>query len=784
LLKSNTLRQWTDEALQSFPRKVLEYIQSSNGVATQPSKTVQPYLNGLIPTLADRHAASVILTKHGVKTTAHYRPEAFLNTVGGSMFYSPKEVQYTPLAGPPQVRNNSVIPTRFGETESHSNVQALACLAAQLVQNKSAQWISNVTPAIYAKVLNNSDLEWPDFIPLSDNFCAILNEDPVWTGMGIVQKSAITGPEMLIFIRSALDRLPAPIYHLMNTRIVIDLLKVYEFDGKDWCQRENENGAPAIASSVYSQKKNIDTESKLMLKNAGYPGCFWYNSGYLPRINFPPNDGTLESARDRYQRSMEFIGGASAPTALLAGMKGYSGMNDDMGKRIQFTVSAALRAWYGARAADIQLYSVGDLPMLFSSLNRWKKYLLQDGCPDTQWEDKSRVGDVKFILPSVNDFSKVHSIYHTEVVYVPRDGTVIVSWADSTLPTAGKKGSIVDYEAHSSTLMPVPWKNHDVIMYSIVYGKYPFQGRAATPRQVLSAAIGTKTRWPKPTYVYAFGTSAQWRGIISTFPDLTLIGYGAMNTGTVQKPVWDERVRSLHAFDLEEVLSPALWYTKIGNDCASQSFAFMAPKSRYHPISNLPSITKTGVQVVITQLEMDDGELFGNVARVGRVKTVPKNKLDLGSVYTDVQDPHYVSPVHVPTVRDTGPARPENTTFIRRGGFSAPKPHVTKPPVVEEQVPFDTEQAPLSPFDDLGNVPYVDNDVGNDDGSGNASDDQDSGSADGTDQDTSEQPSDNEDNVDENLVHTKKKKGKKLVVDFDDQLDRPVDTTEMLLDDA
>jgi len=223
---------------------------------------------------------------------------------------------------------------------------------------------------------------------------------------------------------------------------------------------------------------------------------------------------------------------------------------------------------------------------------------------------------------------------------------VIVAQVGGTLPTAGTKGSIVDFESMSSTLMPRPWMANDVIMHSIIYGKHCFQGRAPATTTNFSASTKDEEPWKKSTYVYALGTTANWMGILSTFPELRLIGYGALNVGTPSNPKWDtSKPPALNTFELEEYRTPAEWYTKIGTDCGNQAFSFMAPKSRYHPISNLPSISKTGVTIVVTQVEGDSGELIGNVVRIQSTKKVSAVKLALEDVFTDVASTKYTSPV-------------------------------------------------------------------------------------------------------------------------------------------
>jgi len=568
-------------------------------------------------------------------------------------------VTFTPITGEQQVRNNAVIPIRYDETEHYSNVQAVACFAAQLVQNKNAEWITNVNAQAYSKVWAKSDVSHDNLAVIIDDLCTILNSDEVWRGLSLIAKNAITGVHALAFVRSALDRTIPEIYHLLNTRIVLKFLQAWEGSGKNWSRRDNEKGQPIIPEKVY-ERVAVPKSILAILISQGFPCCFWYRSGYIPAPSFPPNTGTLADTKARHERMIQVAGKGDAPTLLLAGMKGYSAMTDDFGKRMQFFISASLACWRRGLPVDVQVKTIGDIPMLVSSLNKWAAYIKHEG----DWSaDNEMVGNYRILVPSVDDGFNVHSVFTSSLIYAPRKGTVIISHRVTGLPTSASKGTVMDYEFASLALYPEPWRQNDIIMYTPIYGSICFGGRMEKATTTFNSSQQPVSTWLRKTYVYQFGNCNEWRGILSTLPELKLIGYGALNIGRDGVDVWDTTKTVLAPFSLTEFKLPDEWYRAIGSACATATFTFMAPVSRFSPISNLPYISKQGVQILLSQVTAENGELIGNVIRMPTKKKIVSNVvLKLDDDYDDVLAPGYNSPnVRASNLQNTNSSNSSNS---------------------------------------------------------------------------------------------------------------------------
>lgn len=632
-----TARTWTDDELKSMPQAALKYLTICSKITVPPSKVASIFAGKSIQP-GDIAAAIRISKTFGSKSDAHITPETYLNTAGGSFIYTPTVVEFTPITGEKQVRPNSVVPTRYDESERWENVQAVACLLSQFVQNKNNKWTSALSTTVYTKVWAKAEVGHEDLVIIVADTLDILNGDPVWQGLSPISKSAISGIRALTFVRAALDRCDELTYCLLNTRIVLHFLRPYEGSGDDWTRREKPDGSGMIPERAY-QRYTPTRDTLEVLIDMGFPCAFMYKSGFIPMPSFPPNDGTLQSTQARHQRMVDVAGKGESTTMILAGMKGFSAITDDFGKKIQFLLSATLGCWRLGSPVDIHVSSTGDVPMIVSSLNHWSMILKSD----KGWVDQAKViGDFKILLPLVGDLPKVHSVFHSTIIWTPRHGSTIVSYAGGHLPTSGKKGTVMDYEYAARNLYHEPWQRNDIVVYTVIYGQACFNGNAGGAFSTTHVNTKDYAGWQPKTFVFEFGNSCHWRGILTTHKNFRMVGFGASNVGTVSAPVWDESTKSVVLLELNEAKTPSEWYKMVGDACVRAAFAFMAPVSRYSPISNLPFISKQGVTILAIQVAGENGDLIANSVRSARKPAIKSQvKLVLDERYNDTRSARY-----------------------------------------------------------------------------------------------------------------------------------------------
>jgi len=368
-----------------------------------------------------------------------------------------------------------------------------------------------------------------------------------------------------------------------------------------------------ISPECYVARK---PSSAMERKLKEYPGCYWYLGGLLVRASYPEFDGTLTSVSSIVSRAREVQGSNSSPTAILAGMKGYSGLTDEFGKRMQFVLGSVLGLWAQNRKVVIRVDSVGDVTMLVSSLNLWAKRIRDSASPlfvVTEGDQEKKVScHFKIMLSRDVDKQNLNVRYHEYVVSAVEPDAVIVYHHVGSLPTAASKGQIVDFDLHSQSLIPPHFDGQEYVMYGPIYGFCPFANDFVVKRAAANA-MTRLTPWKRTPTVYAFGTASNFHGILTTMKNFSLIGWGLESTGPNK---WDERETKFVEIGLFSYGSQKDWYNKVAVDVKAVTVAWLNPISRYSPISNLPYVSKAGVTFALERVQSEEGVLIGNILAV------------------------------------------------------------------------------------------------------------------------------------------------------------------------
>jgi len=101
----------------------------------------------------------------------------------------------------------------------------------------------------------------------------------------------------------------------------------------------------------------------------------------------------------------------------------------------------------------------------------------------------------------------------------------------------------------------------------------------------------------------------------STISDLHLAGFGfpLLPQTTSRAPLRDLTQETLHLFSLKRIMTQMDWYTLVSIDACKQMVSWLAPISRYSPISNLPRMTKMAATLSRQIVESEAGELIANI---------------------------------------------------------------------------------------------------------------------------------------------------------------------------
>jgi hypothetical protein len=441
--------------------------------------------------------------------------------------------------------------------------------------------------------------------------------------MNQISRSAVQGPELLSFVATTLNDLDEEVYYYVNSIIVIYGLTAMQKRGTKWVYLKDEKGQNLVPKECFE----IVPKSFPGIEKENIPAAFKYRGGLQPTLVFPEMNGTFKCALDSVARLREVQGSDNSCSSLLASMKGWSGMTNEFGRRVTFLVSSVLGCWRLGRAATVQLTTIGDLPILVSSLNAWKKVL--DNPKEESFKSMKateilhKAQEFKFLLPGIAHYNNVPKSLQTFVVHTPIPGSIVIMFHPSNLPTSDLKGVPVDYDGKSEMIMPVVYPENDVILYTIIFGDSPFahdkevikrrsrSTNAIKPWQWYPPTKGEpkkeKTAKDRPIYIYQFGTSSGFRGILSTV-ELSLIGFGHPPIHQDGKLMGhDFTSQTIHTIDLVEVPSQEKWYNMVSMDCRRQAVSWITPLVRYSGISNLLTQSKNAAALNSSMVESEDG---------------------------------------------------------------------------------------------------------------------------------------------------------------------------------
>jgi len=623
---------WTLEELKAIDKKVLRKMAGSNGVAVAgiPEEIKQQMKTKGFSNLDQKHALEMLELSEE-KSTAHSRPESYLQTNGGRMHYTPEVIVYRSLSGEVKERANSPIPAEFGEMEQRSNVVQLAALVSQFVTVNAGAWVSAVNLVPYVTHFKGTELNTAALPGIITKVTVILNMDNVWQTLTTVARAGMTGIAAMVFIRQALNRAPDSAYDVLNTSIVCDLFRIFQNFGGKWTRVMQSATEPLLPDSMF-EEVDCDDETFEILRD-DYPGCYRYLGGQRIVPYMPKQDGTLGGALKACQRLREIQGGNDSPTALLAGMKDFSGLTDEFGKRIQACMAAILSLWALGRKVDLQLLTVGDVTMFQSSIHFWRSLIQNPEKPIEGWDPKLAC-DLVYLLPGVEDLQKIPQSYRVYVRDNPRDDAVSVHWTKTQIPTGEEKKKVVDYDKSSELVVPRYAHTRDFVAFTTIFGAIPFPQDKHVIRRTQQSVSKVdffrkpsvdlaegKIRPPTELFVYRFSNASAFRGILSTIKDFQLVGHGyplihdkeGRPSPTQQR---DKTRETLHFIELERVEAERNWYDRVNEDCSLQVSTFMAPKTRYSPISNLPRMSKNALIVSRATMDSEAGGLIGNFVAV------------------------------------------------------------------------------------------------------------------------------------------------------------------------
>jgi hypothetical protein len=597
-IAKEVVRRWTDDQLIALPTKLCKQVGLWNdGVKIDPELQIIMAKGDKNPTIADKISALKIAQQAMWKKTAHLNIEDSVIKAGGTLFYTPTTIVHTKLDTTTVTYVNSPIPTPVGTEIVRPHIDSVAAFCGQIIRQSGAEWTPQVQHL--STVFGSDGIDISSSAKVASLLIKIIHDDKTWNTLTSVGKLAVTGIRSLVFIKEVLGRVDDIVYDYINTVIVVDCLRAVIKDGSRWTIR------------MLGEKNAVSTacyEAKAIKKSyadqfSAYPAVFLYRGGFIPQLTVPAADGTLVSAVAALSKLRIVAGSDNSPVFLLSGMRGMSGFSDDLGKRLQFTLAATLGMWRSGRQVDIRLSSIGDVAVLSSSLTYWWNKVAGDWKlnPDIQW--------FKFIAPTRAPLNLPEAL-KTQFISTHREKSVAIWYSDSHLPTSAEKRVAVDYDAASENLVPGDVTG-DFIAYSPIYGASPFAMDQSVDSVLQKRTYTVNRRY----HAFEFGTSNCFRGVISTFANISLFGFGWDKKG----PFYDMSENpKLVLLPLKLFKYQSEWYKNVVQDCTAAYSLIFTAVSRYSPISSLLYMSKKYVQLDLAQPILDGDPYVADIIRVKR----------------------------------------------------------------------------------------------------------------------------------------------------------------------
>jgi len=598
-INATSKRYWTDAQILALTPKMRAELSKYAEKDGKPVSKISPELATLIQqrgfSAADGRAALTMIQDKTINPMTESNTQWILSKGGNEVTTPEKNVLFM-LNGERVVRPLTPIPTNPKVEDRYDNLDTLAAFCGTLVSHKDGIW-SNASEQALAKMFPTLDSGG-----LNEVACLVaglLNEDAEWKAMLLPTKASITGRNMAVFIRSALNNLSRTVYNYLNTKIVIGVFGVIvKAEDGTWEFTQDDEGELRIPSKLYTSLAKTPADIQFSTE---YPATMIYRGGWIPRGRLPKVDvdqtSSLLAAR---QRAVDVVKGDVCMPTLLAKSAGFSGITLEGAKILYFCISATLSAWKRGKVADIRLVRDGDITPLYCSLSYWqqqiKNQFKEEGSEksDHPYEAMElHTGPwFYFMTAKRNAHLNVPVAIKELITHSHHEGAVAITYLDDTLKTSVDKTSgPVNHDVASATVLPADLP-FDFIVKCPIYGTAFFPNDSALTRsQQKGTSKGEVGGQYTRVRVYEHGNAMDFMGIASTLEDLSLVGVENEKKGK-------ETVIKFVPIPLKYFPDRKSWYTRVSTDINSVYQAIFSPKKTYSPISNLLVITKGKVSVL------------------------------------------------------------------------------------------------------------------------------------------------------------------------------------------
>jgi len=627
LRKKEVQPKWTKEMFEAMTEKELRAVLNSGGALKGFPAAYVDKFSELGFNRGDMDLAVLVHSQQRKVKLDHVRPVLAVNTVGGRVEYTPTSVTIISPSGEERQATNAPIPLPFSQ-KVRPNIVAVTAFCAQLVEVKKAEVQNAVRLVAWQTAYANSPLNVPGCYDVAETLVELIKCSKQWTALTVSKRTGLSGLEWVDFVRTVLDSMEDEPYYFLNTKIVVRALNAFVkkevAKGYKWVIHKTKDVATVPASAykpIYFPPMNRDIEE------GTFPNVYLF----LGPIKFgpilPSASETFEAVEKIKQRVNELGMVSRSVSALMAQMKDFSGVGDSFGRRVTFLVAAALMCWRENRVPTIQLHSIGDLPILVSSLNYWNEQIAH--AKFEGWEVAKR--DFFFLLKSRTEWNYVPAGLKSRIVEVKHEKSVLICWTEKAQPKDdGMEDKVErqkDVQDGSLVLLP-EYRRGDYIVCAPIWGYQCFPRDLAVQTANKSRLNALNLEMFGDPYVFKFGSAYNYRGVITSLSNFYLVGFG--------EPLVKEEKYGPQVVIYPKVTSLASWYKRVHADYVIVALSWLNPVQRYSPISNVVRQSSRAITMVQALNVAEDGIPMGEI-RIISPSTTTKELDEEVARYVDAE---------------------------------------------------------------------------------------------------------------------------------------------------
>lgn len=570
-------------------------------------KTMEPYIGKM--SAASRTALNAALAdrKSGV-TLRVGNPEQALWKTGSAAYYTKDTMFMVQATGEVTSVPNTIIPDPIGRRRNGLVPMTVFMGSLCKVSKGKMTLLHDVQNYHKRWIMTNSPFRPFRMMEVLDVFMKAIGEMSVWK---VVQETeeTLTNERLLEFLYTCLHDMPELYYYYLHTFVVFEILTVFEMVHSDSKKekkgalrfsliRKKKGGKFSVPETAYTilQKEEVSSKIQRELHEMGYPAVVIFRGGMQPNIKVA-RDSDMAAAVAAKSLSITTRGSDKSAMSFLCRNAPYSGLAVEEVRILQRCVAMVGGVVEsGVERIDIEISSIGHVAVLFSSL--------MAHFPTVDWM-LSMTGEMSM---------KCATSYASRISTDRRVGSHFLRYTPYQMKShtlKKKEGSeemiqvaLKNYNADSVKWRPHP-EHSGYTIYTTLFGYYPWAVPETTEGKAVSSDRSYIDRVSPmvPHYVYRFGQTESFCGIVSTVDKLSLFGQEvavSQKQTTAGKRM--ELIFSKKTVPLERVKTESEWYRRVIESNAAMEAYWMHARPKFSSISNILRVPKQGVTVAYDAL--------------------------------------------------------------------------------------------------------------------------------------------------------------------------------------